>query len=132
MGAWGTGVFENDYAADWVAGLEDSSTIQPVVSALLSACADGYREGRACSVALVAAEIVAAIKGKPAPHLPEEVLKWARSHKSQINEDLVDLALQAIHRVGTESELLDLWQESGELPGWMSTIEDLRRRLGGS
>jgi len=39
MGAWGTGTFENDDAADWIAELDESNTVQPVVSALQSAVA---------------------------------------------------------------------------------------------
>lgn len=130
MGAWGTGVFENDYAADWVAGLEDSTTSQPVVAALRRASMDGYLEGRESSVALVAAEVVAALKGNPAVGLPEEVLSWIRSRQLRINEDLIQLAQEAVRRVETQSELLELWQESRSLSGWLDTTKDLKRRLG--
>jgi len=130
VGAWGVGIFENDDASDWVAGLEGQNTIQPVVSSLRGAGAEGYLEASGSCVALVAAEVVAALNGNPAASLPKEVTNWVRSHQLQINEDLVRLALQAIHRVETQSELLELWQESEELDGWVATIRDLERRLG--
>ena len=130
MGAWGTGNFENDDAADWIAELEESKTIQPLVSALQSAVGADYLEAPEACVALVAAEVVAALKGKPAAGLPREAASWVRSHQVQINDDLVRLALQATQRVETQSELLELWQESEELNSWMATIKDLERRLG--
>jgi len=130
VGAWGTGIFENDYAADWVAGLEDSTTSFPVVAALQSASTDEYLAGRESCVALVAAEVVAALKGNPASGLPKEVVSWIRSRHLQINEDLIRLAQEAIRRIETQSELLELWHESQELSGWRATIKDLERRLG--
>ena len=130
MGAWGTGIFDNDDASDWVAELEESNTIHPVVSALQSAVAEGYLEAPESCVALVAAEVVAGLKGHPVAGIPKEVASWIRSHQLQVNDDLVRLAIKAIHRVETQSELLELWQESEELDSWMATIKDLERRLG--
>jgi hypothetical protein len=129
VGAWGTGIFENDKAADWAAELEEMKTIQPVVSALQLACAEGYLEAPQSCRALVAAEVVAALSGNPTARLPKKVASWLRSHQLQVNEDLVHLALQAIRRIETQSELRELWEESDELAGWVATIKDLERRL---
>jgi len=47
-----------------------------------------------------------------------------------VDKDLVSMALKAIHRIETESELKELWEESDELTSWMATLENLRERLG--
>lgn len=64
MGAWGTGVFEDDEALDWVGGLAEAATLAPVVDALRATEASGYLEAPTCSAALAAAEVVAALNGK--------------------------------------------------------------------
>lgn len=63
MGAWGTGSFENDDAADWVAGL-DAISPEELTRILIAAADDPeYLEGPAASVAVAAAEVVAALEG---------------------------------------------------------------------
>ena len=60
MGAWDTGSFESDEAADWIAGLK---TIAPEeLTKILTRAADdpNYLEGPAAIVAVSAAEVVAA------------------------------------------------------------------------
>ncbi len=69
----GYGNFDNDDAADWVAELEDARTIHPVISALQRANAEDYLEAPESCVALVAAEVVAAIRGNQRPDFPR---KW--------------------------------------------------------
>ena len=63
MGAWGVGSFENDDAADWVAGLDEISLAD--LTGILSQAADdpAYLEGPAASVAVAAGEVVAALNG---------------------------------------------------------------------
>jgi hypothetical protein len=130
VGAWGTGNFENDDAADWIAGLEEAEGIQPVVVALRSAIADGYLEAPDCTTALAAAEVVAAIRGKPATNLPKAAAGWIRQHHPAVDDEVLRLARQAVHRIGTQSELLELWQDSDELEDWLATLKDLEHRLG--
>lgn len=130
MGAWGTGNFENDDAADWAADLEEARTIQPVVGALQAASGEGHLEAPECCVALAAAEVVAALQGRPSPAMPKGVASWVGASRLQVNEDLLRLARLAVHRVATQSELLALWQEADEMEGWVATIRELESRLG--
>lgn len=139
MGAWGWGSFENDEALDWVFVLEqakDLSVITGTLDAILDHNAD-YLDATDCSMALAAAETVAALAGRPEPALPEEVARWVtdRQNESSQERTLVDQSVrakarQAAEAILSDSELLELWEETDELDQWMATVTDLLERLG--
>ena len=130
MGTWGIGSFDNDDAADWVYELEESGGADAISQALRAIGPDGYLEAPDCSIALAAAEVLAALQGQPSESLPPEVITWVNDNPVEVDDDLLGLALMAIHRIETESELKDLWEESGELDEWAATLNDLKERLG--
>jgi 3-oxoacyl-ACP reductase-like protein len=133
MAGWGTGSFENDDAQSWLPQLASLSIedLQP----LLARAADNadYLEAPAASVAIAAAEAIAALQGKPSQALPKEIADWARKTKSEIDSipGLASLALRAIQRVRTNSELKDLWLEADGLNEWSANLRDLEKRLAG-
>lgn len=132
MGTWGTEVFANDDAMDWIAALEDTDDVS-VVERALSAVndADGYLEAPECSVALAAAEVVATMLKRPGPDVPSEVFEWIARVGREMPPSLPDTARRAIDRVSADSELLELWEEAGD-PGlgeWRATLGELRGRL---
>jgi hypothetical protein len=132
MGSWGTEVFANDDAMDWIAELENTDDIG-VVERALSAVNDasGYLEAPDCSVALAAAEVVATILKRPGPDVPSEVFEWIARVGREISPSLPDDAQRAVERVASDSELLELWEEAGE-PGlgeWRATLAELSTRL---
>lgn len=132
MGTWGTEVFANDDAMDWIAELEDTDDISVVERALEGVNgANGHLEAPECSVALAAAEVVATILKKPGPDVPSEVFEWIARVGRDMPPSLEDDALRALDRISAESELLDLWEETGEpeLGAWRATIAELRGRL---
>ena len=130
MGAWGVGTFENDDASDWVYQLEDSGDLGLLRDALAAAAEPGgYRESPTCAEALAASEVVAALAGKPAPDLPEEVRAWVREHRSSVPPDLRELSLRAIDHIAADSELKELWGESDERAAWADRLQELRGRL---
>lgn len=132
-GGWDTGPFDNDDALDWVWELSESDDLSVVESALNEAVnASGYLEGPTGSIAIAAAEVVAALKGKPASELPSEVAAWVKTHKLSVGSGLVKKARNAILAVRNpeSSELAQLWSESEELAGmWQADLEGLLRRL---
>jgi hypothetical protein len=132
MGAWGTEVFANDDAMDWIAALEDTDDIG-VMERALSAVndAEGYLEAPDCSVALAAAEVVATILKKPGADVPSEVFEWIARVGREMPPTLPDAARRAIDRVAADSELLELWEEAGDpgLAEWRGTLTELRGRL---
>ena len=128
MGAWGVGPFENDDAADWVYELEAGEGLDVLRSALSLGELD-YVEAPEGSIALAAAEIVAASGGQPHPELPEEPAAWLASNGGQVTEAERQLARQAVARVGAEgSELAELWEDAGA-EAWRATLDDVNRRL---
>lgn len=130
MGAWGAGSFENDDASDWVYDLEASADEAVVRGALEAAASAGtdYLEAPDASIAVGAAELVAAARGFPASTLPDAVRAWVAEHGAGVSDELVALARGAVARVGAESELSELWDEAGD-PSWRVAIDDLAARL---
>lgn len=136
MGAWGHGSFENDDALDWVYALE-ADGVEAIRSALAAVLeADGYVEAPEASMALAAAEVVAALRLRPAADLPEEVTAWVAAHAAldpMAVGDLARLADGAVARVlaPEDSELYELWYEGGDDVGdpWRQTLTALRERL---
>lgn len=129
MGAWGTGSFENDDAADWVAQL---GTMAPDdLTRIFAQAADnpGYLEAPAASVVVAAAEVIAALNSFPATEVPAEIVQWVENRQAATAE-LKALTLRALDRVRKNSELKDLWLEADGLNDWTAAIEDLQVRVG--
>ncbi len=129
MGAWELGHFGNDDALDWIGDLEASG--QPAIDEALGCATDSaadYIEEPECCVTLAAAEVVAALLGKPATDLPDGVRAWVAG-KASPDEQLVSRALAATEAVLSESELKDLWQESDHFEKWAESVKNLQARL---
>ena len=132
MGTWGHGTFENDSASDWVQDLEktrDFSVIETALDAVVGAGSE-YLESSDCTNALAAAEVVAALRGKPPAELPPEVSAWVSALEQPPATALIRKSMSAVERILADSELKELWAESGELDEWESVVRDLGRRLG--
>jgi hypothetical protein len=131
-GAWGSGSFENDDAADWLAELEDASGTRVLVRALNGVNPKSkYIEAPECSVALAASEVVAAARGKPAEKLPPEVMAWIKRSKPRIDAALLEAARSAVQtcRDFDGSELRELWTDSKQSSPWLSETAALLERL---
>jgi Domain of unknown function (DUF4259) len=132
MGAWGLGTFENDDALDWAAGFRHAPSARLLRDAFAAVIGvDGYLERDPGSYALAAAEVVAAIKGKPCRDMPPALRDWAAANRDVATPDFVASALAAIDRVtvATSSEIAELWAEGSDAPAWAARIDDLRQRL---
>lgn len=130
MGAWGHGTFQNDDALDLLDDLVDGGDERMLRDTLeiVLASADETLEAPEAASALAAAEVVAALRGRSAADLPDEVTDWTRGRPAPA-DDLLARARQAVDAVLRDSELRDLWTEADELPGWQATVEELRERL---
>lgn len=129
MGAWKAGSFDNDDALDWVNDFADEPNREFVESTLKAAIeSDEYLEAPESSMAIAAAEVVAALQGAPHPALPDEIQEVLSSGEITVDQNLVDLALKAVERIKTNSELKELWEES-DASEWLSAIENLEERL---
>jgi hypothetical protein len=140
MGAWGTGVFENDGAADFAWEIAEGGlpVIEKVFDRVLAA-GQSYLED--AEEAIAAAEVVAKLGGRgPSPldnrqeiEDPDEELtlgKWIASVKAPPSKELFEKARRAVARVLTGStELLDLWRDGKNFEEWKLVVDDLAKRL---
>ena len=127
MGAWGAGNFENDDALDWLAVLQAEglpaagAAIQDVLT-----LADDYLEAPTCCAALAAAEVIAALRGRPASRLPDELVKWLGRVSGDPGEELTTNARNAVDAIRRSSELRELWEDDEE---WKQEVDGLYARL---
>jgi hypothetical protein len=129
MGAWAAGSFDNDDAGDWVWELADADTsiLQEAFSRVTD-CED-YLEAPDCSIGIAAAEVVAALRKRPAPKLPDEVAAFVTRIGTPPSAELVSSALSALKRITTKSELQELWDESDSRAEWHQAVAELESRL---
>ena len=132
MGAWAEGSFDNDDAGDWMGDLEnaeDISVLEEAFSAVNELGTDDYLEAPECSIAIAAAEVVAAMRKHPAAKLPAQVVKYVARVGSP-SPALVTAALAALERIRRKSELQELWDENKNSELWHQAVADLETRLG--
>jgi hypothetical protein len=88
------------------------------------------REPISCH-ALAACEVIARLKGNwgKRDSFTEKVDHWVQANPVQPSPDLVQLALRAIDRIRSSSELRDLWEDAQS--DWQEVVADLRQRVAG-
>lgn len=132
MGAWGTGLFENDTALDWLVdfGENDFRLIDRTLAGVAHLQAVDELDADEASEALAAAECVAAALGRPAADLPAKLQAWVtENHPIQVKPAYVAMAQRATARVLAQSELRDLWAERDDFAAWQTAVLDLQQRL---
>lgn len=130
MAGWGTGSFENEDAQNFLGQLKSLGIDD--LRQILARAADvrDYMEAPESSVAIAAAEVVAALKGAPSSNLPREIADWISATGSGSTTDLNELARRAVSKIRSSSELKDLWLEAEGLNEWSAVLRDLEQRLG--
>ena len=132
MGAWATDSFANDDALDWLLDFVEAPTIEMLRDTLehiTTTDADEYLEAPDCSEAVAAAEIVAALNGRPSAKQPDDLRDWLQTDHGLTAETLTRTAATAIKRIMQSSELQELWDDSDSSAGWLNDMADLIRRL---
>lgn len=129
-GAWGEGSFDNDDALDWVEVCAQAAGPEVVSEALQSALKSEMIEAPDGSVAVAAAEVIAAARGKASPALPAQLQAWLDKQPKEKIAALASQASEALERVKdpTVSELRQLWSE-GKASPWLARIAELEARL---
>ncbi|CAG7652752.1 hypothetical protein PAESOLCIP111_06618 [Paenibacillus solanacearum] len=134
MGAWGHGFFENDDVLDWKAELLETSGTDVIEEVLNEVLLQEYVEGDIAAQALGAAEIIAALNGKAGKEILEknsyvsDLVEWIRSNEGK-GKNLKGIAVKAVKKIRTESELRELWEETDEYKAWTEIVKDLENRL---
>ena len=130
MGAWAAGSFDNDDAGDWVwelAVAEDTSILAEALPRVTDA--DGCLEAPDCSISIAAAEVVAALRQRPATNTPVEVFAFVTRMGAPPSPALVSAALAALKRIKTKSELQSLWDDNESRAEWHQAVAELEGRL---
>lgn len=134
MGAWGHLNFENDTALDLVYEIEEKGAdrIKTAIEAINSREEDAFLDSDLCSEALAAIEYIAAVKDKQSEDFPEDAEEWltpANKDSLLAIRNLIANSKQAIDRIQHNSELKDLWEESGDFEKWTKVLEGLVTRI---
>ena len=133
MGAWGTGIYDNDDAADWAHGLDDGG-LDLIRSTLAAAKPGTPVDADSGAEALAAADVIARLKsggGEQSPYA-EAVMSWVDQHDDDPAwMSLVPGARAAVTAVRDESsELHELWAEDpSSLSDWLLILDELDARL---
>jgi len=130
MGANGAKNFENDDASDWVYDLMESDGPELLTEAFATVEKLDFADAPDCCIALAAAEVVAAAKGKPSSDLPDEIRTWLENqdHLDKFKK-LDKRAAKVAKKVQAKSELRDQWEESDDWHNWQMAVEGLLKRL---
>jgi uncharacterized protein DUF4259 len=124
MGAWGTGIFENDGAGDFLADLKHHPSGWSLIRQTLER--DGDRSPSKSEAAVAAAECVAIARGKPSSNPNPRAVDWCKAHPASDLPKLAALAVKVVREVRSSSELKDLWDGDEE---WDAIVGDLEKRL---
>lgn len=130
MGTWDYYNFDNDAAADFAEEFLTTPNEAVLYEALATAGEEeGQLESDVASEALAAAEIVAAILGRPAQNIPPGLLPAISRLDAGDSEDLRELAEAAVTAVLEKSELQEEWAGRSDYASWRELQQDLLRRL---
>ncbi|MGE5396984.1 MAG: DUF4259 domain-containing protein [Chitinophagales bacterium] len=142
MGAWGSGVFENDSALDWLDEVIESNSLDKILQPLkrvinsrsrtilgIFHTKNNYLEEPLGSEALAASEIIAALLKCPGSNISEELNDWVEKSSLKVNINTAALAAEAVKIVKADSELKELWEESDSYSEWLDVVNDLEKRL---
>jgi hypothetical protein len=134
MGAWGSGILENDSAQDFIAAVLDETDLTTIEEAIERVLATGgdYLEAPAAEEAIAAVSLIARLLNDDDEEAEDgdEIQDWI-SQCEQIPDDvLVEKASKALERILTDpSELLEQWQESDDFDVWERGVRALQKSL---
>jgi len=131
VGAWGTGAFDNDAAADFAGELDeaDLDTRADLVRHALKRAVDEskYLEEDDGSTAVAAAALVAA---QCTDGDPVDPVYGPKQPLPDLPDELLPVAVNALDRVlDDESELVETWAENEDDQLWKEMVLQLRRVL---
>lgn len=130
MGAWGTRNFENDGSQDWIFDLMDNKD-GGMVTDTLARVINNHEplEISDCEEALAAAELVAALVGKPSEDFPEDPMDQLDILNLIATRALRNQAIAAVNKVIGTSAMKTHWEEEGSLEAWSAVQQGLIKRL---
>lgn len=141
MGAWGTGLFENDEASDVAAMVQDAKSIKPALEfseehEISGKDGQPYLQTDSCYGILVAATVWIAKLGRLPAHLQQELPEELSDRLPKIKKPKRKQIAQIQRGMGfvldpNRSELYQLWEEADpeDLRQWRERVEALRSAM---
>jgi hypothetical protein len=128
--AWGAGIFQDDLATDFAAQIVEGGLAVLRRAFDDAGQAKGHLLHEPAVRTLIAAEVLAALGGRPAKALPTELQDWISGRQGEpIPDTLWPLSRVAVERVKDDSEISELWARSDGFAGWIDKVDDLLGRL---
>ncbi len=130
MGAWGTGIFDDDEALDWLDELCTSDGTDLLAQAFATARTDYLDAPDGCRILCAAAALAVAL-GHDVANAPDLLKIWAAGLFDDDIRALLPDANAALARVLAEdSELRELWAENAaDYPQWEAGVRALQAAL---
>ena len=142
MGTWANDPFGNDIACDWVfdlvkkgpGGLFGNPGLKFIKATLDKALSSGseYLAAPDGDEGIAAADAVARLRGHffQRNAYTKDLDDWVAKQRKADYQDLAELALKAVERTLTSpSEILGLYEDSGEVEAWKGQMQALKERL---
>lgn len=133
MGAWDTGIFDDDTAYDVLASLALAAPLEQIIEWFDAVHDVDYLEYTDGQCVLVSAAVIDAALNGTAYRCddPDTLNEVVAKVKGLDPSDLRPVAVPNLHRLlGEGSELQELWAENDELyPVWRQGVEELIDRL---
>jgi len=132
MSAWGISNFENDTALNWVSRIVEQKEVSNLSDSINDFISDFSPEETSlieCSEFLTIAETIAGLIGSPAEDFPEELKEWIESKYIKIEQSTIDNAKKGVKLIMVDSEVKEMFLDSGYFKSWEKTQKDLIKRL---
>lgn len=135
MGMFSKDLYESDIAVEFIASFVDEESFSFLRRAVEHAITDDFLDYEVAVEAVVALEIIAAIKGNENEELPlfEEISKeeLVEKYESKVSNYLMTLCEDAlaILRRDEDSGVYEELEENGEFDEWIALLDDLEERL---
>lgn len=136
MAVWGFGSFENEYADNWAAQVNNLDDVRELFAlSVPKGGAAGLQSGEelsveTCSQLIAGAEIVAMRMGREVPDFPNSLKE--RLGDATVDDKLIEQAQAAVAIVLRESPLAEIWSESSggeDTNAWLIEVTGLIDRL---
>ena len=133
MGTWGSGIFDNDCACDWLLAFESRGI--PFVRATLKKalslgpeCAGSY----IANDALAACEVIARAQGNIGDrnYYTDVVDELIKKYKLNVSPALAKMAVAVIEAILADpDESIKYWVRCADYLKWKANVEDLKSRI---
>lgn len=135
MGTFSIDLYESDIATEFLASFLQEESFSYLRRAVENAITDDFLEFEVALEAVVALEVIAAIKGNANKDLPlfEEISEdeIINKYESKISNYLMSLCEDAlaILRRDEDSGVYEEYEDNGEFDDWLELLDELEERL---